>query len=135
MSVLVGLPCLWSKNPLICTTFFCFNVSVKCKISWVASVIKLDSINWSLLFFLTYKTDNHSFDALLQTQYSVLLTDDGAELFLQQSHPLRQCRACHDNTAWFSQSNFLKDLEKTLLIKYIWNCSSEEENLLQWCCY
>ena len=40
-------------------------------------MLKLDSINWSFLFFLTYKTDNHCFDALPQTQCSVLLTDDG----------------------------------------------------------
>ena len=135
MFTLVGFPCLWSKNQVICTFFFvCFNVSVKCKISWVASMLKLDSINWSFLFFLTYKTDNHSFDALPQTQCSVLLTDDGAELFLQQSHLLRQCRACHNNSTWFSRSNFLKRLEKTLLAKYIRNCCSEEEHLLQLCC-
>lgn len=67
----------------------------------------------------TWPYDLVIFFSLPQTQYSVLLTDDGAKLFLQQPNIRHQCRDCHHNTAWFFQTTFAGDLEKTLLVKYI----------------
>lgn len=70
---------------------------------------------------------------LPQVQHCALLTDEGVELFLQQSHLLRHYGEIATATLpGYSEKLFLGNLEKKMLIKHIRSCYSEEY-FLHWC--